>query len=443
MRTIGVAAMSLLFVADVEAAATSPSDFEAVAAITGESTADVPVQVVLPAVVLSRARADFADLRLFDDLGQETPYVIYEQTRPGVAPASHAFEIVSYHETAGVEELFLKWPRPAMPFNELEFVIVGKDFNKRVEVAAGTDADSLRPVTDDVIFDFTSRVKLRRTHVRLSETRANFVRITLKDAQKSEAPQTPEMKLRYEGLEFWTAGIAPGPFRIEQILGWTGENRAAGKEYDRVTIPEPTAFLDQDGNTIVDLNIRVPVTSVALDVTNAYYHRRVQLMTSPDGVDGTYRVMETGVIYRVPGMPASETVLRFNQSAAHLRLKVLNEDNPPLRIPSAEVAWVRRSLYFVPEAGRTYRLFVGSDAAVAPSYELGKLIAADPERLASYPNLSLASLQSNPAYHPPLKPVSREPMEKATLTALVVVVICALSFWAYRLLKHVPRPTSE
>jgi hypothetical protein len=167
----------------------------------------------------------------------------------------------------------------------------------------------------------------------------------------------------------------------------------------------------------------------------------VQLLASPDGVE-PYSVAGTGVVYKVPGMPESENTLRFERPSSHLRLKILNQDNPPLEIQGVEIAWVRRNLYFVPEPDRTYELYVGSDAATQPRYELTKLIPSDHLQLAGYAEMTLTTLQKNPAFDPSMRPATRDVVEKTVLAGVVVILVCALSMWAYRLLKNLPSNTS-
>lgn len=418
----------------------APTNFEAMANVTGEFTPNVPVRVPLTQAVLSKARATLADIRILDSHGRETPYVIYEQTTIRQTRVSFEFEVVAYRQTDGTEELTLRRPDQGGPFSELELDIAGTDFSKRVEVTAGADIGMLQPVANDVIFDFSSRVDLRKTRVRFTETDAPIVRVTLSDIEKVER-QDLEMKLRYQGLEFWTAGGAPGPFRVNGVRGWAGENKSAEHYYDRLKIRQPTTQLDDVGNTIVYLDARLPVAQITLDVANSYYYRSVQLLTSSDGVE-RYGVAGSGVIYKVPGMPESENTVRFDRSSSHLRLKILNQDNPPLDIQGVEIAWVRRNLYFVPEADRTYELYVGNDAATRPRYELTKLIPSDHRQLADYVEMALTALQANPAFDPAMRPATREVVEKTVLVVVVVILVCALSTWAYRLLRNVPRETS-
>ena len=122
---------------------------------------------------------------------------------------------------------------------------------------------------------------------------------------------------------------------------------------------------------------------------------------------------------------------------------MLNEDNPPLRVPRVNIAWVRRNLYFVPEPGRSYSLYVGSDLVASPRYELQNLISSDRAQLRPYASLSLLGLQPNPDYDPQLKASTRDAIEKAVFIGLVLIVTCVLAFWAFRLLKKMPAPAGE
>ena len=57
------------------------------------------------------------------------------------------------------------------------------------------------------------------------------------------------MRLRYEGLEFWTDGTGAGPFRVDRILGWSGERKPEQRYFDAFTVDGPSATVDEHGNT--------------------------------------------------------------------------------------------------------------------------------------------------------------------------------------------------
>jgi len=423
-------------------AASSPSDFQSMASIHGDFAPNTPVCVPLSREVIAGARRDFADVRVFDDQGREIPYVIYKQTEAHRKPESFVFTTVAYLTGEDSEEIMVKRPDNAPPFREIELVIAGNDFKKRVRVEAGSALDATLLLTTDTIFDFSSRLDLRKTTVTMPETDADFLKIIFED-ESAPQPENPAMGLRYDGLEFWTTGTKTGPFRINRILAWVGDEKPAEHCFDRITISEPKITTDEDGNSIIYIDGRVPVASLTFNVDNPYYYRRVQLLTADENRDELYYLGATGIIYKIPGMADSENTIQFDRSTCYVRVKVLNEDNPPLQVRSIDIAWIRRNLYFVPESGRDYVLHVGSDVVASPRYELGHLIPSDHARLKRFASMSLSALESNPSYDPRLKLTTREAVERAVFVGVVVILVCALAFWAFSLLKRMPPQTSE
>lgn len=422
------------FASDLEL---TPAAFRLRCAVEGELTPDLPVRVPLPAGIIEAAAPRFADLRVFDDQGRETPYVVYRQTETRRTPVSFTFEIVSFDGSEASEVIVVKQPDRAASFHVLELVISGRDFNKRVQVETGPDEETLRLVATDAIFDFTSRVNLRKTTVRLPETSDPVVRLTLTD-QAPAQDAGREMKLRFEGLEFWTDRIKAGPFRIDRVIGHGGESQAARHDYDRIDIEDPRVTTDDAGNTVVHLGRRVPVAEITMRIDNAYYYRRVELLAADAARDDRYHPVGSGVIYKFPGMIDSRCTIRFDQPARHLRLRVRNDDNPPLRIRGVEIAWIRRNLYFVPEAGRTYHLFVGADGTKTPRYELQDLIPEDHARLRRFAAVSLSEPLANPGYVRQVDPGTRANLERALFVGLIIALVSGLSFWFFRLMKKLP-----
>ena len=72
--------------------------------------------------------------------------------------------------------------------------------------------------------------------------------------------------------------------------------------------------------------------------------------------------MASGAIYKLPGVATADNTLRVQHAqSSYLRLKILNGDNPSLRLQQVEAAWIRQNLYFIPAAGRRYtRYFAGT-----------------------------------------------------------------------------------
>ena len=408
-----------------------PADLRFLAPVSGDVPPDVPVRLPLPRQVIAAAAADFSDLRLFDDQGLETPYVIYAQ---GAAPSyAFTFQVLSYSQSAEGDTIVIQRPQDTGPFWELTVQTTARDFHKTVRLQASHDRATWSEVTTDALFDFSSRIDVRRTTLTFPETDAPYLRLFLQDAAPS-APDGAALQLRYEGLEFTVHGASVQPFRIDRLDGRVGAPHAADDMYDRTTFTQPDTRMDAQRNTLVLLGrVHLPVAQLTLAVDNPYYHRRVELWGADTDQEDAYRQVASGVIYKLPGVTSADSTLRVRRvQSPYLRLKILNGDNPPLRLQQVEVAWIRQNLYFIPAAGRRYMLYFGNEQMRAPEYELQRLLPAQPAALEQYAIVALGDVQTHTRYKPP--PVQGK-IEQTLLTLVVLVLICGLGFWAYRLLK--------
>src|SRR5262249_54564024 len=112
-----------------------------------------------------------------------------------------------------------------------------------------------------------------------------------------------------------------------------------------------------------------------------------------------------------------------------------NGDNPPLRLQQIEVAWGRRYLYFIPEAGRHYLFYFGNDDVVSPDYELKNVLSASLAAL-PYTELSTGAVQHNPDYHPSLARSTHAQIERSLLISVVLLLSGLMGVWVYRLMKN-------
>ncbi len=213
-RPILAAALCVLFVSPALSAgrhAADPKQLRFWAEISGSPTSSRPVRLPLAQAVVAETALRFSDLRLFDDQGVETPYVIYPEYKARQTLQAFPFSIISYQSRDTGEEIVLEQPRHngqkgTRTFRELEFVTPGRNFIKSVRIQVGDDAaTNWRDLTTDTIFDFSSRVDLRKTTITLQETTASSVRVLLQDATQPVG-SGPDVSLRYDGLEFSVAG---------------------------------------------------------------------------------------------------------------------------------------------------------------------------------------------------------------------------------------------
>jgi hypothetical protein len=450
--------LSLAWVATPRGYAAVPTDLQWLAPIGGDFTPDVPVRLPLPRQVIAATTPGFADLRVCDDQGLEIPYVIYPQS----APPSYTFpfQVLAYSQGEEGDTIVLQRPQDTGPFWELTVHTTARDFHKTVRLQASHDRVTWVEVITDALFDFSSRIDVRKVTLAFAETDAPYLRLHIQDAAPSKA-EPAAMQLRYEGLDFAVRGAPAKPFRIDRISGRVGqpstaahhrsaaevrtaaEVHSADEAYDYLTLADLDTRTDTQGNTLVHLGrVNLPLAQLRLTIDNPYYFRRVELWAADTDKDAAYRQVANGAVYKLPGVASAHTTLRVSYpQSPYLRLKILNGDNPPLRLQQIEAAWIRQNLYFIPAAGRRYTLYFGGAPQRPPEYELRRLLPAQPAQLEQYTAVWLGDIQPQPHYTPGLRQWQGG-MEKTLLTVIVLVLASGLGLWAYRLLKTVTRAGS-
>jgi hypothetical protein len=419
---------------------TAPSEFRYAASVEGDFRADEAARVRLPVHVIGRIAYDFSDLRVYDDRGEEVPYVIHKERRPAVNPSRFEFKVLSYEAGENADTIVLEQPDPPRQFNAIEIATSARDFRKTVRVESGYSLDNWTDVHEDAIFDFSSRVNLRRNRVDLPVVDAPFLRLTIQRETK-QGTADRKITLEYEGLFFEASGQEDRPFRIDRIEGVHGPSKPEVFSFDRMSLPSPEVTLDEDGNTLIPLGgVNLPVSSIALEVNDTFFHRRVEVWTAREDRDDAYRPRASGDVYRIPGMATPEVTLEGLQVRdPYVTLKVLNADNPPLDITGVELAWVRRILYFFPARGREYTFCFGSENAKRPVYETGKILSAEVVGKEEVQELVAGPVSDYSGFDPALSDSERKRIEKILLSLFVILTIAGLSAWGYSMVKQLPR----
>ena len=437
-RFLVLLAIGGVLILPVRLHAAAPEDFRFLAALTGTLRPGVPVRVPLAAEIIATTQHNFADLRLFDDHGQETPYVLYTQSTPQPPPSTFAFRVLSYSQSDAVETIDLERPEDTGAWQEIDVVTTAQNFHKSVQVQTSPDRITWEAQAVDSIFDFSVRLALRQTTIEVTRTKARYVRLLLQDMAPSTG-QPPGMTLRYEGLEFLVSKGKTGSFRIDKIVGRSGVS-SVPLVYDQVSLAPSARHTDNSGNTVIVLGrVNLPITEVTLSVDTLYYHRAVELWTADIDQPEAYRRIASGVVYHIPGMPAPRATLVTPLSQPrYVQLKIINGDNPPLRLQQVTIAWPQYQLYFIPEAGRRYTLYCGSEQSRVPVYELQHVLPFDPVTLRQYPVVAVGQLQQNPTYRQPAAPKPWYRTDKTLLTGVILLLAGGLSGWIYRLMQQLP-----
>jgi hypothetical protein len=334
------------------------------------------VKLSLPVETLDAARPALEDLRLYDDAGNEVPYLI-EHPVPVVKVVQN---VKSFHvsltssNTAIVLETGL-----AQPLDDVTLETPALSFLKPVRIEGSTDLKRWQPLEQGQPI-FRQPDGVNRLHVSFPAGSWPWLRLTVDDQRTPPIPFT--------GAHIRVAVTEPAP------TGW---------------LPVTIAERDENpGETRLALNLgaaNLSLTAVQIETAEPLFTRHVTFAVPQVSEDTIHeQTIGQGVIYRVAvgGQPAAESLLAPLESQVRSRellLFIHNQDSPPLPITAVRVE--RRPVYlvFLARQAGAYHLLTGNGQCAAPRYDLAAL-DMNLKSMAVAP-IQLPPPANNPDYRPP------------------------------------------
>ena len=355
-------------------AANLPSDWQYVQQL------NVPgpglVKVSLPIATLDAARAGLEDLRLYDDAGNEIPYLLERTTPIGKAVQNAKSFQVSLLPSSTIVTVETGLTQP---LDGVTIESPGTTFIKAVQIEGSTDQKTWQTLAESLpIFrqpDGASQLRLT-----FPAGAWRFIRLNVDDRRSPPIPFT---------------GV-----RVH-----AGASERTPTEPVTVTIAERH---ENPGETRLTLNLgaaNLTVASIRIETPETLFTRQVTLAV-PQVTDETIgeQALARGAVYRVSieGQPIAANFsvpVEAQVRSRELLLLIQNHDSPPL--PISGVGVERRPvhlIFFARQAG-VHHVLTGNSQSPAPRYDLASLGMNLKSAVAS--PLPLTTLTNNPSYRPP------------------------------------------
>lgn len=355
-------------------AAALPTDWQHVQRF--EVSAPGLMKLSLPVETLDAARAALEDLRLYDNVGNEQPYLIQRPT-----PADRVIRsAASFNVSLKARTTFLTVETGlTQPLDSVTLESPANSFIKAVQIESSDDGQSWKAVAQgQPIFRQPNGASQLRLAVPVA--RYPWLRLTVDDQRSQPIPFT--------GARVYAAASEPTP-----------------SESVPVTISERH---ENPGETRLTLNLgaaNLDIASLQLDTIEPLFTRQVTLavpQVSEDAIheqtlahDTLYRVALEGQISVADLSVSLESQVRSRE----LFLLIKNQDSPPLSITAVRAE--RRPVYlvFLARQAGAHHLLTGNTRCTAPRYDLASLSANF--KATTITPLKLSPLADNPDYHPP------------------------------------------
>ncbi len=392
----------------------------------------------------------FANLRLFDDTGAETPFLIRRSvpvrlvTRPVLFP--QPAPVTAFRELPGNRVEFTIERSPKAPQAvEIRIESGVRNFEKLVTVHGSTNGASWVPlIRDHPIYDYSRYIDVRNDRVPVPG--GPYIRYRIEMGNIEERSDSPLVQIvrqtRGGDLETETTSFLREPFRIERVLlvgqrEETVSDAAATETAAFEAAGLAVAADERRRRTVVSMDAGGrPVTELTVLTEDANFSRAVLLEGCGVDAPDTWRPLTRGRISRIRAgrVKADSLALSLPETrCTRLRLTIDNEDNPPIAIRGVRLLETRYEALFFPKAGRRYTLACGGRGLDAPRYDVAAVLAPVPSGSADLWTLSAA-----PSPGPAVPARSRFiPSSRTVLAAVLIVMATVLAVIVARLARHV------
>jgi len=370
--------------------------------------------VLLDRGVTVHSENQFADLRLIDDSGQETPYDLRTRIAPPAEPVRVAAQIRENSFARGkfTQVIVDLGARPGF-HNNLKVETPEQDFINWVEVGASDDARAWRIVKARAPISRFRKENLEGNQtVRYSENNARFLRLRIQEAagQFEVSGVDVYFSKAADPEAAWESEIALTQFASPDAGGDSAETRW-------------TVDLGSDG---------IPVSRISFETSQSKFYRGVRILHSADGKE--WEPGGGGQIYRYAEAGKPEESLRVScyQSwgPRYWRVEVLNANDAPLAEARLALEMSQRYVLFHPNKNRSYRLIYGNFRATRPQYDLARTLRIEPNEKLAW--LRLLDEEQTSNYADPRPFTERHPNLLWIALGLAVVLLASAAVLAMR-----------
>jgi len=366
--------------------------------------------------ILSHSSTYLADLRILDETGAETPYVV--RTTVGVSKTESWQATI--RENSFVPGKYTQLVLDLAPYprfhNAVRLDTPETDFILWVEVDASDDARTWRIVKMRAPISRFRKEGLEGNQiVHYSENNARYLRVQIRES----ANQFP----------ITGAAIFPSSQSQKDVIPQQWISLQSARSPDTGTPAGTTMWTLDLGST------NAPVNSLDFTTGQQEFFRGVRLSVSADGKE--WSPAGGGEIYRYVGDSRGEESLRVPiygyPGVRYWRVEILNGNDSPLANVQLSASMVPRLILFRPAAGHSYRLAYGNEKASPPQYDLERTLHVSASEEA-FPD-TLANEEENSGYQDPRPFSERHP---ALLWTALAVAAIALGYTALRTMRTPP-----
>ena len=409
--------------------------------ITIKAGSDEYCKLILTPDVYNAARPDLWDIRLVNNHGEQVPYVL---VKPKDITAEQRYEPAAINRSTNAdnEAMVTLDFRKKVVKNCIEVVTRGNNFRRAVKVEGSNDNTEFFTLVEHA-YVFAVTYDRRFEEVDLPKNDYRYLRITVRPmATEENSPVINEVSA----------------FKIEKSFAERHPVEMALVEHSE----------DEKSNSsiyVYDVVYRrLPVSEIEFDIADESFYRYVTVegrdaqtrevkVRSEDNRQRTRTVevkwerIISSTIYRytdADGEKRERLALRIPSGRRvyrYLKITIRNYDDRPVVVKSASAKMIAHKIVFANVDNAAPTLYVGSESAKAPQYDLERRLSNPLQVKAMAATLS--AIADNPLFgQVEEKPVAWTEKHKVLLLIIMVMMVLVLGGFILKSFKSIQSDTA-
>lgn len=346
--------------------------------------------VALDSPIHAASATDFRDLRLTDQDGVESPYLLQKITssKTVVRRLPSSSQTLALQKTGedGIS-ITVDLDKDAANADGLSVVTAQRDFEYSLQIQASSDGKDWQPLVDNAaIYDYSRYMAVGNHDIALPANSYRHFKIVVAKASQTRATKLLELTRTLRGAEEQQRSekldLHNEPLHIERIDFWHNQSETLPETTQQFDYPVAAFKISQDAEqktSLIDIDSqRQPLTGFKLQTRTANFRRNAEVqIPEQHGIETRMLTVGNATLEALhfQDINREQTSIGFPEHRQqHYRIVIHNQDNPPLEITSIIGVGNGYQLVFLPQPGKSYQLRYGADKAEPPRYETAPIL---------------------------------------------------------------------
>lgn len=341
--------------------------------------------VPLDSRIYAATRDGFPDLRLVDQQGTETPFLLEKaaETRTETTRLDCDSELLTLKKKDDKAiEITLRLKEDEPNADGLTVFTPLTNFEHRLQIFGSDDGKNWSLLVKDAeIFDYSRYMPVSNRDIPLPTNTYRHFKVFIEEPIQTREAELLELTRKLDGNKEAERSeridLQRIPLQIERIGFWRNQTEVLPETEKHFSYPAVGFKITQDKEhkaTLIDVEMqREPLTGFTLQTSSRNFNRAAAVQI-PVKYGIETRMQEIGSTtfesLHFQDIHRDQTTILFpEQRQQQYRIVVSDNDNPPLQIDAVSGVGNGYNLLFLPQKGNSYSLRYGSETATLPHYE--------------------------------------------------------------------------